>query len=131
MSKKCVKPVRYMIIRNGSIDIRYTDDFLKVLDDEYHYFFDSSDYLFDQYPDIRVFVKDESLFTDKPAVYYYDDHQLTATFNGTVFFAKLGTTKARSLSKKETSFLLKNLKRRDDGCHDISNDVKRHDYRLY
>ena len=131
MSKKCVKPVRYMIIRNGSIDVGYTDDFLKVLDDEYHYFFDSSDYLFDQYPDIRVFVKDESLFTDKPTVYYYDDHKLTATFNGTVFFAKLGATKVRSLSKQEAGFLMKNLKRRDDDCFDIRNDISHHDRRLY
>ena len=119
MSKKYVKPVRYIIIRDESADIRYTDDFLELIRNEFRYFFDSTDCLFDRYPDIRVFVKDESLFTEKPSVYYYDDHKLMTTFNGTVFFAKLGIAKVRSLSKKEADFLLKNLKRRDDRCYDI------------
>lgn len=122
MSKKTGKPVRYMMIKNGNIDIGYTDDFVRLMKDEFHYYFDSCDCLFDRYPDIRVFVKDESLFDEKPTVYFYDNHQLMTTFNGTVFFAKLGTTRVRSLSKKEVGFLLKNLRRREDGCYDISND---------
>ena len=121
MNKKVNKLIRYLIIRNGNVAIGYTDDFIRLMDDEYHYFFDSCDDLFDSYPDIRVFVKDESLFSEKPTVYYYDDQKLMTTFNGTVFFAKLGTTKVRSLSEKEVSFLLKNLNRRCDGCYEISN----------
>lgn len=130
--KNC-KPVRYIIVKDGQIDVRYTSNFIQLIKDEFQYFFDSTDYLFDDYPDVRVFVKDESLFTERPSVFYYYDHELFTTFNGTVFFAKLGTYKPRSLSKREVAFLLKNLKPRDDGNFDIDNcaaAAKSRPYRL-
>ena len=74
---------------------------------EYSYFYDTTDNLFFEYPDIRVFVKDESLFSERESVYYYQDGILNTTFNGTVFFGKLGTYKPLSLSKREISFLKK------------------------
>ena len=111
--------IRYRSVRDGNIDVAYTDDFIQMMKNEYDYFFDTSDHLFDRYPDIRVFVKDESLFTEEPSVNYYRDNELLMTFNGTVFFEKLGKTKVRSLSKKEVSFLLRNLKRNNDDIYSI------------
>ena len=84
--------IRYLSVRDGNIDVAYTDDFIQMMKNEYDYFFDTSDHLFDRYPDIRVFVKDESLFTENPTVYYYQDNEPITTFNGTVFFAKLGSS---------------------------------------
>ena len=55
--KNC-KPVRYIIVKDGQIDVRYTSNFIQLIKDEFQYFFDSTDYLFDDYPDVRVFVKD-------------------------------------------------------------------------
>ena len=121
--KKNGRQTRYMIIRKGTAEVRYTDDFIGMMKNEYRYFFDTTDYLFDRYPDIRVFVKEESLFTQKPTVYYCQDSEPLTTFNGTVFFAKLGITKVRSLSKKEISFLLRNLNRRDDDTFEISYEA--------
>ena len=114
------KQIRYMVIKDGCIDIGYTDDFIRMIKDEFKYFYDTTDYLFDKYPDIRVFVKEESLFSEEPSVSYYRDNELLMTFNGTVFFAKLGKSKVRSLSKKEVSFLLRNLKRSNDGIYRIA-----------
>ena len=122
-NKNNKRRVRYMIVKNGTAEVRYTDDFIGMMKNEYHYFFDTTDYLFERYPDIRVFVKDESLFTEKPTVYYCQDSELITTFNGTAFFAKLGITRVRSLSKKEISFLLKNLRRRDDNTFEDRKSV--------
>ena len=119
-NKNDKRQIKYVIVKNGTAEVRYTDDFIGMMKNEYRYFFDTTDYLFEKYPDIRVFVKDESLFTEKPTVYYCQDNELITTFNGTVFFAKLGITRVRSLSKRETSFLLRNLNRRDDDTFEIT-----------
>ena len=117
------KQIRYMVIKDGCIDVEYSDDFIKTMKEEFRCFFDTTDNLFMKYPDIRVFVKDESLWTDEPSVFYCQDHKLMMTFNGTVFFAKLGNNCVRSLSKKEVSFLLKNLSRNDDGTYSIDAEA--------
>ena len=114
------KMIRYLLVKDGRTELAYTDDFMKLMKNEFNYFFDTADDLFERYPDIRVFVKDESLFTEKPALYYYQDNELITTFNGTVFFAKLGSCCIRSLSQKEVSFLLKNLNKDEDGTYRIS-----------
>lgn len=111
--------IRYLSVKDGNISVEYTDDFIRMMEDEYKCFFDTSDHLFDRYPDIRVFVKDMSFFDEGPSVNYYRDNELMMTFNGTVFFAKLGMYCVRSLSKKEVSFLLRNLKRNNDDIYSI------------
>ena len=121
--RKNKNAIRYLKVKHGKVSEEYTDDFISVMNEEYGYFFDTTDYLFERYPDIRVFVKDESLFTEEPSVYYYQDDELLMTFNGTVFFAKLGKSKVRSLSKKETAFLLRNLKRNDGGAYSIAGSA--------
>ena len=118
--RKNKNAIRYLKVKHGTVSEEYTEDLISVMKKEYDYFFDTTDDLFDRYPDIRVFVKDESLFSEEPSVNYYQDDELLMTFNGTVFFAKLGRTKVRSLSKKETQFLLRNLKRNDDGTYSIT-----------
>ena len=110
--------VRYLKVKDGNISVEYTDDFIQVMKKEFNGFFDTTDNLFERYPDIRVFVKDMSFFDEKPSVGYCRNGRLSSTFNGTVFFAKLGMYCIRSLSKKEVSFLLRNLKR-DDGIYFI------------
>ena len=39
--------IRYLSVRDGNIDVAYTDDFIKMMKNEYDYFFDTSDHLFD------------------------------------------------------------------------------------
>ena len=112
--KKNKNTIRFLSVKDGNIDVAYTDDFIQMMKDEYDYFFDTSDHLFDRYEDIRVFVKDMSFFDEEPSIECYRGGRLSMTFNGTVFFAKLGKYCVRSLSKKEVSFLLRNLKRKDE-----------------
>ena len=111
--------VRYLKVKDGNISVEYMDDFIQVMKKEFNGFFDTTDNLFERYPDIRVFVKDMSFFDEKPSVGYCRNGRLSSTFNGTVFFAKLGMYCIRSLSKKEVSFLLRNLKRNNDDIYSI------------
>ena len=111
--------VRYLKVQDGNISVEYTDDFIQVMKKEFNGFFDTTDNLFERYPDIRVFVKDMSFFDEKPSIGYCRNGRLSSTFNGTVFFAKLGMYCVRSLSKKEVSFLLRNLKRNNDDIYSI------------
>ena len=120
-----------MIIKDGNISIQYSDDLMKTINKEYSYFYDTTDNLFFEYPDIRVFIKDESLFSEKESVYYYQDGILNMTFNGTVFFGKLGVNRPLSLSEREISFLKRNLKKDNDGIYHINSDMKRYLIRHY
>ena len=88
-----------MIIKDGNISTQYSDDLMKTINEEYGYFYDTADNLFFEYPEIRVFVRDESLFSEKESVYYYQDGILNMTFNGTVFFGKLGVNRPLSLDE--------------------------------
>lgn len=112
--RKDKKAIRYLKVKDGNISVEYTNDLIQAMKEEYEYFFDTSDHLFDRYEDIRVFVKDMSFFDEEPSIECYRGGRLSMTFNGTVFFAKLGKYCVRSLSKKEVSFLLRNLKRKDE-----------------
>lgn len=120
-----------MIIRNKDFYVEYSDDFIRTVNEEYGSYFDTTDNLFFEYPDIRVFVKDESLFTEKETVYYYQNRELNMTFNGTVFFGKLGVNKPLSLSDKEINFLKRNLKKDQDGKYHINSDMKAYMTRHY
>ena len=128
---KTNKPVRYMIIKDGNISTQYSDDLMKTINEEYGYFYDTADSLFFEYPEIRVFVRDESLFSEKESVYYYQDGILNMTFNGTVFFGKLGVNRPLSLSEREISFLKRNLKKDNDGIYHINSDMKGYLIRHY
>lgn len=128
---KTNKPVRYMIIKDGNISTQYSDDLMKTINEEYGYFYDTADSLFFEYPEIRVFVRDESLFSEKESVYYYQGGILNMTFNGTVFFGKLGIYKPLSLSEREISFLKRNLKKDNDGIYHINSDMKGYLIRHY
>ena len=120
-----------MIIRDGDISVGYSDDLIRTINEEYNYYFDTTDNLFFEYPDIRVFVKDESAFTEDESVYYYQDGKLNMTFNGTVFFGKLGINKPVSLSHRELNFLKRNLKKGQNGKYHINSDMKAYMTRHY
>ena len=39
--------IRYLSVKDGNVNVAYTDDFIKMMKNEYDYFFDTSDHLFD------------------------------------------------------------------------------------
>ena len=106
------KAFRYIVIKDGKADLRYTDDFSKLLKEEFQSGYESDDFLFYPYKDIRVFVGSLSQFEEEKSliVYTKGDRSEGYTLNGTVLFGKLSESSGfRSLSKKETIFLMKGL----------------------
>lgn len=103
------KNIHYLMIKNGKIYSLDTNNLIQTMNEEFEYFFDSRDYLFEEYKDIRIFVKDESIFTEKETIYYHFGGKLVETFHGTIIFAKLRTTCFSSLSKKEETFIKRKL----------------------
>lgn len=104
------KEIRYIKVKDGVISIHSTSDFMKMMKEEYGGMsYDTTDYIFDENLDIRVFVKDLNLDSEEVCINYYYNGDLWSTFNGTVFFSKLGTTKVRSLSKKDIDIIMRNL----------------------
>ena len=48
--------IRYLSVKDGNISVEYTDDFIQVMKKEFNGFFDTTDNLFERYPDIRVYL---------------------------------------------------------------------------
>lgn len=102
--------IRYIKVKNGVISIHSTSNFKRVMEDEFGGMaYDTTDYIFDENLDIRVFVEDLNLETEEVCINYYYNNDLCMTFNGTVLFAKDGITKIRSLSKKDINIIINNL----------------------
>lgn len=122
------KAFRYIVIKDGKADLRYTDDFSKLLKEEFQSGYESDDFLFYPYKDIRVFVGSLSQFEEKKSliVYTKNDKSEGYTLNGTVLFGKLSESSGfRSLSKKETIFLMKNIRLETEGLS-IVNEWPKH-----
>ena len=102
--------IRYIKVENGVISIHWTSNFKKVMEYEFGGMaYDTTDYIFNENLDIRIFVEDLSLESREVCINYYYNNDLWQTFNGTVLFAKDGITKIRSLSKKDVNIIINNL----------------------
>lgn len=122
------KKLRYIIIKNGKMDLKYTDDFSKILEKEFSFHYESDDFLFYPFKDIRVFVGFLSQFEEKKSlsVYTKNDKSEGYTLNGTILFGKLTKNSGfRSLSKKEAKFLMKNIRLETEGLS-IVNEWPKH-----
>ena len=87
-----------------------TSNFKKVMEEEFGAMaYDTTDYIFNENLDIRIFVEDLNLENEDVCINYYYNNELWTTFNGTVLFAKDGVTKFRSLSKKDINIIINNL----------------------
>ena len=49
--RKDKKAIRYLKVKDGNISVEYTNDLIQAMKEEYEYFFDTSDHLFDRYED--------------------------------------------------------------------------------
>ena len=41
---KYKRMIRYLSVKDGNVNVAYTDDFIKMMKNEYDYFFDTSDH---------------------------------------------------------------------------------------
>lgn len=104
------KGIRYIKVKNGVISIHSTSNFKRVMEEEFGGMaYDTTDYIFGEDLEIRIFVEDLSLESEEVCINYYYNNDLWTTFNGTVLFAKDGITKFRSLSKKDINIIINNL----------------------
>lgn len=102
--------IRYIKVKNGVISIHMTSNFKRVMEEEFGAMaYDTTDYIFNENLDIRIFVEDLNLENKDVCINYYYNNELWTTFNGTVLFAKDGVTKFRSLSKKDINIIINNL----------------------
>ncbi len=102
--------IRYIKVKNGVVSIHMTSNFKRVMEEEFGTMaYDTTDYIFNENLDIRIFVEDLSLENKDVCINYYYNNDLWTTFNGTVLFAKDGVTKFRSLSKKDINIIINNL----------------------
>lgn len=116
------KAFKYIKVKDGTISLMETQDFKEVIKNEYgdYYNYDSSDYLFDEDLDIRVFALAGSSFMDlKETIYYEYDGEITDILKGTVIFAKNGKTKWKSLSNKDIRLLKRKLEPTDNNTFTI------------
>lgn len=98
-----------MEVYGGKISIRHTKDFTETLKEEYGYY-DTTDCFFDEKPNIRVFVKQSSVFMDLPdTLFYYRDGELIDILSGKVLIAKDRYSHFGPLSDKDIRFIIKKL----------------------
>ena len=108
---------KYIRVENGNISIHETDNFSEDIKDAFkdYYNYDSSDYVFEENLDIRVFVEAGSEFLDyKDTIYYEYNGSITEVFKGVVIIAKNGNNNWRSLSTNDIKLVLKKLEPYDN-----------------
>lgn len=114
---------KYIRVKDGDILLLETDDFDEVIKDTFgdYYAYDSTDYVFNENLNIRVFVEVGSEFLDyKDSIYYEDDGVIVGRLKGTVLIAKNGSKKWHSLSNKDIKIIYKKLKPHGDNSFLIS-----------
>lgn len=103
---------KYIEVKDGAITLQETNDFNEVIKDTYgsYYNYDSSDWIFNENLDIRIFVEQESSFQDiNETIYLYSHNKLANILKGPVLFAKNGNNNWRSLSNKDIKLIYKKL----------------------
>lgn len=100
--------MRYLLIKDHTLTVKETEDFLSLLKEELGEY-DSCDWLFDEDPDIRAFVRDLSIYDQKETLRFYCLGELSQIYCGTVIFAKTGKYSFRSLSLEDISLLQRKL----------------------
>lgn len=112
--------MNYIIIKDGNINIKQTDNFDFVLNYEFQKGNDSTDYVFKEDKEIRVFVENSSLYEKPPTLAISKDEELLYDYHGTIIFAKNGRTKYRGLSKENIKLIQNRLTRINDSKFRLS-----------
>ncbi len=100
--------MKYIHIHNGDMQVMETSDLINAVKEAF-VCFDSTDCVFSDHPQIRVFVKDGSIY-DEPVsvrVCYSDCEDMI--FCGDVIIGKLNTWSQGTLTNKEIQYLLTHL----------------------
>lgn len=120
-----VRPKRFVVVGAGGGDPRVmaSEDPQREIEARVTRRWDSTDGLFRRFPNIRVFVEDESIYNRAPSIWYSPDPGKGWPLCGTVVFSKLNMYSWGSLTKREVEFLLSALRPDKDGVIRISYDM--------
>ena len=108
------KKLRYMAIKDGKVTVEETNDFYKMMNEEYGgNCYAVTNEIFSKNTDICAFIEESSLFSKPLTVGIYRGGKMVDVLHGTVFFAKCGKINIRSLSLKDIDIIYQNLWRYD------------------
>lgn len=125
---------KYIKVEDGNISVYKTDNFPEVIKDTFkgYYKYDSTDHVFDENIDIRVFIEVESELLDcKDTIYYEYNSCIIGRLKGVVLIAKNGKNKWKSLSSNDIKLILKKLEPYDNNTFIIRYPKHREQDRLY
>ena len=108
---------KYIKVEDGTISVHETDSFLEVIKDTFngYYNYDTTDYIFDENLNIRMFAKAESEFLDyKDTIYFECDGSIIGRLKGIILIAKNGKNNWHSLSTSDIKLILKKLEPHDN-----------------
>ncbi|MGN1054293.1 MAG: hypothetical protein ACI4P1_03350 [Erysipelotrichaceae bacterium] len=98
--------MRYIKIIHNKIQVLNTDNFRKVLKEEFKEGYDTTDYVFEENLNIRVFLKAGSIFEDlEETILYKVNNETVDIFKGTVIFSKDNGTIFTSLKAKDIQII--------------------------
>lgn len=100
--------MKYIEVHNGVLQVKETADLITAVREAFVRF-DSTDCVFSDYPRIRVFVRDGSIYEDPVSLQIRYSNGESMIFCGDVIIGKLNTWSQGSLSIKEIRYLQEKL----------------------
>ena len=107
--------IRYIKVEKDSIEILYSKDIYKTIRELFKdKYIETTDYIFDGNPDIRIFVGVNDNNKDPAIKFFYND-ELWDEYCGPVIFTKFGISEFESLLDEDIKIIKKGLLKTDDG----------------
>lgn len=102
--------MRYVKVEGTNIEILNTTSFKKVLEEEFKEGYDTTDYIFDENLDIRVFIEIRATHKNlEETILRKLDNETVDIIYGTVLFTKCSELSFLSLSKKDINIIQKRI----------------------
>ena len=102
--------MRYVKVEGTNIEVLNTPSFKKVLEEEFEEGYDTTDYIFDENLDIRVFIEIRATQKNlEETILRKLDNKTVDIFYGTCLFTKCSELSFLSLSKKDIKIIQKGI----------------------
>ena len=106
--------IRYIKVEKDSIEILYSKDIYKTIRELFKDgYIETTDYIFDDNLDIRIFVGVNNSNKDPTIKFFYND-ELWDEYYGPVIFTKFGISEFESLSDEDIKIIKEGLLKTDD-----------------
>ena len=107
--------IRYIKVEESNIEILYSKDVYKAIKELFKgKYIETTDYIFDDSLDIRIFVGVNDSGKDPAIKFFYND-ELWDEYYGPVIFSKFGNSEFKSLSDEDIKIIKEGLLKMNDG----------------